>query len=125
LGLARADRTAVMAAARQAPGLVRALRADPPDSALHALLRCEPPETLALALAFGAPAGPIHRFVADLRGVRLEVTGEDLLAAGVPESPAVGRALAETLRRKLDGEVDGRDEELAMALEIARREGGE
>jgi tRNA nucleotidyltransferase (CCA-adding enzyme) len=122
LGLARADRHAVMAAARQAPGLVRALHADPPDSALHALLRCEPPETLALVLALGAPAGPIHRFVADLRGVRLEVTGEDLLAAGVPESPALGRALEETLRRKLDGEISGRDEELGFALDVARRE---
>jgi tRNA nucleotidyltransferase (CCA-adding enzyme) len=52
------------------------------------------------------------------------VTGDDLLAAGIPPSPAVGRALEETLRRKLDGEVSGREEELALALEIARREEG-
>ena len=45
--------------------------------------------------------------------MRLEIDGDDLLAAGVPEGPALGRALEETLRRKLDGLVSGRDEELA------------
>ena len=59
------------------------------------------------------------RFVGDLQRVRLEITGEDLRAAGVPESPAIGRALEETLRRKLDGEVAGRDEEMVTALEAA------
>ena len=48
------------------------------------------------------------------------MTGDDLVAAGIPESPAVGLALRETLRRKLDGEVSGRDDELALALELAR-----
>jgi hypothetical protein len=38
----------------------------------------------------------------------------------VRPSPALGRALEETLRRKLDGQVSGRDEELALALELAR-----
>ncbi|MEA2397858.1 MAG: hypothetical protein QOK25_1414 [Thermoleophilaceae bacterium] len=122
LSLGRGDRGSVMAAARQGPGLVPALKADPPPSAVHALLRCEPAETLALALALGAPAGPILRFLADLRDVHLEVTGDDLVAAGVPSSPAIGRALDETLRRKLDGEVSGRDDELRMALDIARRD---
>ncbi len=75
---------------------------------------------LALALALGAPAEPMLRFVTDLRHVRLEITGGDLIAAGVPEGPAVGRALRETLRRKLDGELDGRDEALRYALEVAR-----
>ena len=62
------------------------------------------------------------RYLADLRGVRLEITGEDLLAAGIPESPQLGRALEETLRRKLDGEVSGREHELALALALARGE---
>jgi hypothetical protein len=46
------------------------------------------------------------------------------VAAGVPESPAVGHALQETFRRKLDGEVSGREDELAMALELARESRG-
>ena len=124
LALGRSDRMRVVGAAHQGPSLVRALRAEPPPSAVHALLRCEPAETLAVALAHGAPAGPIQRFLADLRDVHLEVTGDDLVAAGVPESPAIGRALEETLRLKLDGRLEGgRDAELRTALEIARREG--
>ena len=60
------------------------------------------------------------RWVTDLRACGLEISGDDLLAAGVPEGPAVGRALEETLRRKLDGLVSGRDEELETALQLAR-----
>ena len=56
----------------------------------------------------------------DLRRVGLEISGQDLLAAGVPEGPAVGRALEETLRRKLDGVLSGRDDELETALHLAR-----
>lgn len=121
LGLGRSDRDRVLAAARQAPGLVGPLRNDLPPSAVHALLRCEPPETLALALAMGAPAGPVLRFLADLRSVQLEITGDDLIEAGIPRGPAIGQALDAVLRRKLDGELDGgREAELAAALEIAR-----
>ena len=105
---------------RKAPQLAKLVRSDLPDSAIHALLHCEHPETLALTLAYGAPGGPILRYLADLQGVRLEITGDDLVAAGIPESPALGRALQETLQKKLDGELAGRDEELRFALEVAR-----
>ena len=40
--------------------------------------------------------------------------------AGVPESPALGRALRQTLALKLDGFVSGRDEELDTALRLVR-----
>ena len=52
--------------------------------------------------------------------MRLEITGDDLIAAGVPEGPAVGRGLEAALRAKLDGEVAGRDDELRIALDAAR-----
>ncbi len=51
-------------------------------------------------------------------------TASDLIAAGVLQGPAVGRGLGEALRRKLDGEIDGRDQELAVALEAARSDDG-
>jgi tRNA nucleotidyltransferase (CCA-adding enzyme) len=120
LGLPSGARDAVLRAARAAPGLVDDLRRELRPSELRDLLDGEPPETLALALALGAPGDLIFNFVSRLRGTRLEITGADLLAAGLPESPALGRALAETLARKLDGEVNGRDEELRVALEIAQ-----
>jgi hypothetical protein len=64
----------------------------------------------------------VLRYLAALRHVRLEISGDDLVAAGLPPSPAIGRALEATLRLKLDGAVSGRDDELERALELARGE---
>jgi tRNA nucleotidyltransferase (CCA-adding enzyme) len=120
LNLRAEDRDAVLHAARKGPQLVRSLAQTLPDSAVHALLHCELPETLGVAVALGARQEPIDRYLERLSGARLEITGDDLRAAGVDEGPAIGRALRETLKRKLDGQVDGRDAELALALEIAK-----
>jgi tRNA nucleotidyltransferase (CCA-adding enzyme) len=126
LPLEARDRDAVARAARVAPRLCTALRErEHTPSELRALLGSEPPEALALALALGAPAEPVLRWATQLSGVGLEIGGDDLLEAGVPEGPAIGRALEETLRRKLDGLVDGRDEELETALTVARETGEE
>jgi tRNA nucleotidyltransferase (CCA-adding enzyme) len=123
LPLEARDRDAVARAARVAPRLCTALRErEHTPSELRALLGSEPPEALALALALGAPSEPVLRWATSLSSVGLEIGGDDLLAAGVPEGPAIGRALEETLRRKLDGLVDGRDEELETALVLARSE---
>jgi tRNA nucleotidyltransferase (CCA-adding enzyme) len=73
---------------------------------------------LALARALGAAW--LDDYVREWRDVRLEVSGEDLIAAGVEEGPAVGRGLSAALRAKLDGEINGRDEELRAALDAAR-----
>jgi tRNA nucleotidyltransferase (CCA-adding enzyme) len=122
LHLGRPQTDAVLRAAVKGPQLASTLREELAPSAVHALLSCEPREALALALAKRAPAEPVLGYLADLRGVRLEITGDDLIRAGIPESPELGRALEETLRRKLDGEVSGRDEELRLALALARGE---
>jgi len=120
LHLTAEKRDAVARAAREAPRIAAELEREHQPSELRALLAPEPLVSLALALALGAPHEPILRWATELRSVRLEITGDDLLAAGVPEGPAVGRALAETLDRKLDGLVSGRDEELEAALAVAR-----
>ena len=122
LGLLAPDRDAVLRAARRAPALAEELSSPRRPSDLHELLRGEPAEALALALALGAPAETVLGYVAQRPAARLEITGADLLAAGVPESPTIGRALRETLRRKLDGELSGRDEELRTAIALAREE---
>jgi tRNA nucleotidyltransferase (CCA-adding enzyme) len=77
-----------------------------------------------LALARGLGAAWLDRYLLEWRSVRLEIDGRDLIEAGVPQGPALGRGLAEALRRKLDGEIAGRDEELAAALAAARRGDG-
>jgi tRNA nucleotidyltransferase (CCA-adding enzyme) len=124
LALTRGERDRVARAAEIGGHLAHRLTPHMPASRIHDLLHCEPAETLAVALAWGAPGEPVLRYLSDLRAARLEVTGDDLVAAGIPESPAVGLALRETLRRKLDGEVSGREDELALALELARGGGG-
>jgi tRNA nucleotidyltransferase (CCA-adding enzyme) len=120
LHLLAEERDAASRAARLAPRIAMALRErEHTPSELRELLAREPLEALALALALRAPSEAVLRWVTDLRGVGLEISGDDLLAAGVPEGPAIGHALEETLRRKLDGLVSGRDAELEMALQLA------
>jgi tRNA nucleotidyltransferase (CCA-adding enzyme) len=63
----------------------------------------------------------VRAYVENVRGARLEISGDDLRSAGVPESPAIGGALKQTLALKLDGFVQGRDEELRAALRLLGR----
>jgi tRNA nucleotidyltransferase (CCA-adding enzyme) len=75
---------------------------------------------LELALARAMGARWLDDYISSWRHVGLEISGDDLLAAGVPEGPEVGRGLAAALRAKLDGEVSGREAELELALAAAR-----
>ncbi len=82
-----------------------------------ALARGHGPTDLLLARALGAEW--LDDYMGVWRAVELEIDGADLIAAGVPEGPALGRGLAAALRRKLDGEISGREQELAAALEAS------
>jgi tRNA nucleotidyltransferase (CCA-adding enzyme) len=77
---------------------------------------------LVLARALGAEW--LDRYLGEWRGIALEIDGSDLIRAGLSQGPALGRGLEEALRRKLDGEIAGREEELAVALEVARSDDG-
>jgi tRNA nucleotidyltransferase (CCA-adding enzyme) len=59
-------------------------------------------------------------FLARDRLVRLDISGQDLTLAGVTPSPAIAVALEATRVAKVEGQVKGRDEELAFALSAAR-----
>ena len=84
---------------------------------------CDPyaPDLPLYALAL-SDLGPLHEYFRSLRDVRLEITGADLAALGLGESPRVGEVLAELRRRKLNGDLDGRDSELAAAQELIAQE---
>jgi tRNA nucleotidyltransferase (CCA-adding enzyme) len=69
----------------------------------------------ALGGALG-PERPAREWLERLRHVRLEIDGRDLIAAGVPEGPAIGRGLRAALAAKLDRRAPDRDQELAEAL---------
>jgi tRNA nucleotidyltransferase (CCA-adding enzyme) len=88
----------------------------------------EPADVVALADPF-APDAPLIALALDdrpelreyftrLQGVRLEIDGSDLAALGLGESPRVGDVLGEIRRRKLNGEIDGREAELEAAREL-------
>jgi tRNA nucleotidyltransferase (CCA-adding enzyme) len=94
-----------------------AARPEKPSQAVE-LARGRDPVELTLARALGAEW--LDRYLSDWASIGLEIDGADLVAAGIPQGPAVGRGLAEALRRKLDGEIAARDEELAAAVKAAR-----
>jgi len=73
---------------------------------------------VALAGALG-PERQAREWLEDLSHVRLTIDGRDLLAAGVPEGPAIGRGLRAALAAKLDRRAGDRDQELAEALAAA------
>ena len=77
--------------------------------------RTRPTARAASSWSSPARAGPSGSTTTSTNGAGCasRSAGEDLLDAGVPEGPAVGRGLRAALDAKLDGEVDGRDEELA------------
>lgn len=86
-------------------------------SAVAAALRGVPVEAVAVAGARGDDDTAL-RYLSDWRHVALAIDGADLLAAGVPQGPEVGRRLAATLAARLDGALpDDRDAQLAFALE--------
>ncbi len=117
-GFEAADREALVAAASRSQELADALEAAGTPSEIAAAARHAPPELVALAGALG-PAAAARQWLERLRHVRLEITGDDLLAAGIPRGEAIGRGLREALREKLDAHVSGREEELRAAVRAA------
>ncbi len=123
-----ADRERTMRTALAAPSLVRTIALAATPSQLHDALSVHTPEAIALAGALageGAPraADAAREWFEHVRGVRLLINGDDLIAAGVPAGPEIGRRLAAALARKLDGELhDGREAELRAALDAAAGE---
>jgi tRNA nucleotidyltransferase (CCA-adding enzyme) len=118
------DRDRALAAAQRAPALTRALQAAGSRSQEREALRGAPLEALALAGALAQREGAqqaeraARAWLAELRHVRLAVTGDDLLAAGVTPGPEVGRRLAQLLDMRLDGTVgDSREAQLQAALQ--------
>jgi tRNA nucleotidyltransferase (CCA-adding enzyme) len=109
MGFVAGDRDRVAAASRYCTG--EPLRAARTNAEIARAARGAPVE--AVALVGGENA---RRWLAELRDVGLEINGDDLLAAGVPQGPEIGARLQRALDRKLDGEIAGREQELATAL---------
>jgi tRNA nucleotidyltransferase (CCA-adding enzyme) len=103
-----AGRLRDVVAGTKEPAVLRA-RVEPhdPDGALLALVGAKRPARKRL-----------ERYFEELRDVELEISGGDLAELGLGESPRVGAVLEELLRRKVNGELDGRAAELEAAREL-------
>ncbi len=119
LAFEASDRDGIVAAASAAEGLAEALQKAERPSEIAAAVAGAPAELVAIAGALG-PGRAATAWLEHLRHVRLEIDGRDLLAAGIPQGPAVGQALRAALDAKLDGRLTGREAELEAALEAAR-----
>jgi tRNA nucleotidyltransferase (CCA-adding enzyme) len=118
LKMRRRDTEQIAAAVTVGPRIVERLQdRDVEPAEIVALADRYAPDAPLFALAL-ADLEPLHAYFRGLRDVRLEVTGGDLAELGLGESPRVGEILAELRRRKLNGELDGRESELEAAREL-------
>jgi tRNA nucleotidyltransferase (CCA-adding enzyme) len=73
-----------------------------------------------LTLARAAGAEWLDRWMGEWRLVSTEVSGDDLLAAGIPRGAAIGAGLDAALAAALDQGLSGHEAQLAVALAAAR-----
>ncbi|MGH2833994.1 MAG: CCA tRNA nucleotidyltransferase [Solirubrobacteraceae bacterium] len=117
---AAGERDRVIACVVQMPQLRERITQASKPSELHLALSSVPAEAVALA---GASAGGearsnAQRWLTELSRVHLQITGNDLIKAGIPAGPEIGRRLDATLHKRLDGEIaDGHEAELRAALQ--------
>jgi tRNA nucleotidyltransferase (CCA-adding enzyme) len=118
LKVRRRDAEQIAAAVTVAPRLVERLRTgEAAPSEIVSLAEPYYPDAPLFGLAL-ADLEELHSYFRRLRDVRLDIGGADLAELGLDESPRVGEVLAELRRRKLNGELDGRESELAAAREL-------
>jgi tRNA nucleotidyltransferase (CCA-adding enzyme) len=116
--LTTAERERVMRTALVAPSLDTEMELADMPSELYDVLFAHTIEAVSLGGALGNAASAAREWIETLRHVELQITGADLLAAGIPTGPEIGRRLTAVLIRKLDGELeDGRGAELRAAIE--------
>jgi tRNA nucleotidyltransferase (CCA-adding enzyme) len=118
LKVRRRDAEQIAAAVTVGPRLVERLQSGEAEPA-EIVTMAEPysPDAPLYALALDE-LEPLHEYFSTLRRVQLDIGGSDLAELGLGESPRVGEILAELRRRKLNGELDGRESELAAAREL-------
>ena len=118
LKVRRPDGQQIAGAIVEGPRIAQALEGDPAD--VVALAEPRDPDAPLFALAL-TDSPKLHDYFERLRGMRLEVTGADLAELGLGESPRVGEILDELRRRKLNGELDGKESELLAARELVEQ----
>ena len=118
LKVRRRDADQIAAAITDGPKIAEQLGGVSPTPAdIVALAEPHAPDAPLFALAL-TDLPQLHDYFDRLAGIQLEITGADVAELGPGESPRVGEILAELRRRKLNGELEGRESELAAAREL-------
>jgi tRNA nucleotidyltransferase (CCA-adding enzyme) len=121
LKVRRRDAEQIRAAIEEGPRIAEQLGRDSLASAdVVALSEPRAPDAPLFALAL-ADSPQLHEYFDRLGGIKLEITGVDVAELGLGESPRVGEILAEVRRRKLNGELEGRESELEAARELVEQ----
>jgi tRNA nucleotidyltransferase (CCA-adding enzyme) len=120
LRVRRRDARVVAAAAVVPPRLELPLAGAGEPARVAELLSPHPAEVaLIVVAAGGAASAQAELYLEHLRELRLDIDGDTLREQlGVPESPQIGELLAELLRRRRNGELGGRDQQLEAAREL-------
>ena len=118
LKVRRRDAELIAAAIEDGPRIADRVGQDSLTAAdVVALAEPRAPDAPLFALAL-ADRPQLHEFFDRLGTIELEIDGSDLAQLGLAESPRVGEILAEVRRRKVNGELEGRESELEAAREM-------
>jgi tRNA nucleotidyltransferase (CCA-adding enzyme) len=120
LRVRRRDARIVAAAAVIAPRLLEPLEAADEPAQIADLLASHPDEVAVMVAAGdGQAAAAAELYLDRLREVRLDIDGGTLRdELGMSESPRVGELLAELLRRRRNGQLGDREQQIAAAREL-------
>jgi tRNA nucleotidyltransferase (CCA-adding enzyme) len=120
LKVRRRDAEQIRAAIEEGPRIAEQLGRDSlPPADVVALAEPRAPDAPLFALAL-ADLPQLHDYFGRLGQIKLEITGADIADLGLRESPRVGEILAAVRRRKLNGELAGRESELEAARELVK-----
>jgi tRNA nucleotidyltransferase (CCA-adding enzyme) len=109
-----ADRDAILEAAL-ATRLAEALASVESGSAIAGAVGNAGIATVALAAALGPLSQP-QRWLNTLRHQKLQISGDDLIEAGIPEGPELGRRLAAARDAMWDGVAPDRESQLKVSV---------
>jgi tRNA nucleotidyltransferase (CCA-adding enzyme) len=118
LGFTAADRDTILEASTESSNLAQRLSNASSRSEIARAVGTAGIETVALASARGEPEQALL-WLRELRHLRLEITGADLISMGIPQGRAVGEALAAAQSAMIDGHAPDRESQLAIALKAA------
>jgi tRNA nucleotidyltransferase (CCA-adding enzyme) len=118
LGFTAGDRNAILEARTRGPELAARMADVSSGAEIARAVAGAGVATVAVASAIGPPAAP-QRWLRELRHLKLQISGDDLRAAGVAEGPAIGRGLQAARNAMYDGSGLDRDSQLRVALQAA------